>query len=145
MRRRDFVTLFGSTALAWPFAGHTQQLNNHRIGYLGVASAASQDTRFGAFRAGLATLGYVEGKNIVIEQRWLGNRPYDQLDNLARQLVDWRHAAIFVDKILKGTRPANIPVEQPTKFQTIVNLRTAKTIGVEVATSLLLRADDVIE
>jgi putative ABC transport system substrate-binding protein len=57
----------------------------------------------------------------------------------------WRHAATFVDKILKGTRPANIPVEQPTKFQTIVNLRTAKTIGVEVATSLLLRADDVIE
>jgi putative tryptophan/tyrosine transport system substrate-binding protein len=326
MRRRDFVTLLGSTAAAWPFAGHTQQLNNHRIGYLGVGSAASQDTRFGAFRAGLAALGYVEGKNIVIEQRWLGNRPYDQLDNLARQLVDlkvdvivthatpgvlaakratttipiviaavgdavetglvsslarpggnatgttffnpelsakrtellkeaipglvktgilynptnpsngpvlaavnttaqslklelvefpvreptdlngafaamaaksvgafvitedpmliynvstsatfalqhrlagcgfpefaraggfvgygvdftelWRHAATFVDKVLKGTRPANIPVEQPTKFQTIVNLRTAKTIGVEVATSLLLRADDVIE
>jgi putative tryptophan/tyrosine transport system substrate-binding protein len=57
----------------------------------------------------------------------------------------WRQAATFVDKILKGTRPANIPVEQPTKFQTIVNLKTAKTIGVEVATSLLLRADEVIE
>jgi len=303
-----------------------QQLNNHRIGYLGVSSSAKQKTRFDAFLAGLAALGYVEGKNIVIEQRWLGSRPYDQLDNLARQLVDlkvdvivthatpgvlaakrattaipiviaavgdavetglvsslarpggnvtgttffnpelsakrtellkeaipglvkagilynpanpsngpvlvavnttaqslklelvqfpvreptdlndafsamaaksagafvitedpmliynvstsatfalqhrlagcgfpefaraggfvgygvdfdelWRHAATFVDKILKGERPANIPVEQPTKFQTIVNLKTTKTIGVEVATSLLLRADEVME
>ena len=324
MKRREFITLVGGAAAAWPVAGRTQEL--HRIGYLGVSSSATQGTRFDAFRAGLAALGYVEGKNIVIEQRWLGNRPYDQLDELARQLVDlkvdvivthatpgvlaakratttipiviaavgdavetglvsslarpggnatgmtffnpelsakrtellkeaipglvkagllynpanpsngpvlaavnttaqslkldlvefpvrqstdlnaafaamaaksvgafvitedpmliynvltsatfalqhrlagcgfpefaraggfvgygvdfpelWRHAATFVDKILKGTNPADIPVEQPTKFQTIVNLKTAKTIGAEVATSLLLRADEVIE
>jgi putative ABC transport system substrate-binding protein len=57
----------------------------------------------------------------------------------------WRHAATFVDKILKGATPADLPVEQATKFVTMVNLRTAKAIGVEVPTSLLLRADEVIE
>jgi putative ABC transport system substrate-binding protein len=57
----------------------------------------------------------------------------------------WRHAATFVDKILKGAKPADLPVEQATNFVTMVNLKTAKAIGVEVPTSLLLRADKVIE
>jgi putative tryptophan/tyrosine transport system substrate-binding protein len=57
----------------------------------------------------------------------------------------WRHAATFVDKILKGAKPADLPVEQATNFVTMVNLKTAKAIGVEVPTSLLLRADEVIE
>ena len=57
----------------------------------------------------------------------------------------WRHAATFVDKILKGAKPADVSVEQPTKFATIVNRKTAKIIAVEVPTSLLLRADEVIE
>jgi putative ABC transport system substrate-binding protein len=57
----------------------------------------------------------------------------------------WRHAAIFVDKVLKGAKPADLPVEQATKFVTMVNLKTAEAIGVAVPTSLLLRADQVIE
>ncbi len=57
----------------------------------------------------------------------------------------FRRAAVFVDKILKGAKPGDIPVEQVTKIQTIVNCRTAKSIGIEVPTSLLLRADEVIE
>lgn len=56
-----------------------------------------------------------------------------------------RHAAVFVDKILKGLKPANIPVEQATKFETILNMRTAKRLGVTIPTSILLRADRVIE
>ena len=57
----------------------------------------------------------------------------------------FRRAAVFVDKILKGAIPGNIPVEQAAKIQTIVNSRTAKSLGIEVSTSLLLRADEVVE
>jgi putative ABC transport system substrate-binding protein len=57
----------------------------------------------------------------------------------------FRRAAAFVDKILKGAKPGDIPVEQATRIQTIVNVRTAKSIGIQVPTTLLLRADEVIE
>jgi putative ABC transport system substrate-binding protein len=57
----------------------------------------------------------------------------------------FRRGASFVIKILQGVKPADMPVEQPTKFELVVNLKTAKALGLSIAESFLLRADQVIE
>jgi len=57
----------------------------------------------------------------------------------------WRQAGIIAAKLLKGAKPAEMPVEQPTKFELVVNTRTAKAIGIDLSPSLLVRADEVLD
>ena len=76
-------------------------------------------------------------------------RPYVDAGGLASYGPDieeiWRHAATYVDKILKGANPADLPIEQPTKFELAINARAAKSLGLTVPPSILVRADQIIE
>ena len=115
MKRREFITLLGGAAVAWPLAARAQQRAKvAHIGYLGLVSASWHTPRITAFRAGLRDLGYAEGKDIVIEFRWAEGR-YDQLPALAAELV-----RLNVDVIVTHTVPGAIAAKQATSTIPIV-------------------------
>jgi len=88
---------------------------------------------------------------LAAKYRWpsIGYRDLAEAGGLVGYGVDvlkiYRHAAVFVDKILKGAKPADLPIEQPTQFDLVVNLKTAKALDLTIPQSMLLRADEVIQ
>src|SRR6516225_5689659 len=115
-QRKFLATLLGGTAVAWPLAARAQQAAMPVIGFLGALSASAWVSQTEALRAGLRDLGYVEGKNIVIEFRWAqGN--YDRLPDLASQLVRLK-VDVLVTYGTPGTRAAK---EATTTIPIVMN------------------------
>lgn len=197
--RRELLIAFGG-ALAAPVAVYAQPQNKvWRVGFLSMRRIefVDSDYYYGPFRGRLRELGYVEGRNLVIEWRSAEAEEIDQAfasmrqhdagalllfgDGLFLQQIkqingllvkyrlpaiagnrqqagegmlitygvnaadQWRGAAVYVDKIFKGAKPADLPIEQPTKFDLIINERVAKSLGLTIPPALRISATEIIK
>ena len=138
---------------AWLATRAQQPAKVPRIGFLRFGPASAYADRVEALRTGLRDLGYIEGKSIVIEFRWADR--VDQLPEFAAELARMnygpdfndlvRRAATYIDKILKGEKVGELPLQLSEWYELVINLKTAKALGLSISEAFLLLADEVIE
>ena len=156
MDRRAFISTVTLSLLAPPLAADAQQAGKvYRIGFLSRAFEAAKKGGAGALNvlaspflnAYRKTIIDLAAKNrLPAIYQWKESAEAGGLMSYGSTLVELlRRATTILDKILKGAKPADLPVEQPTKFELVINLKTAKALGVTVAQSLIIQANDLIE
>jgi putative ABC transport system substrate-binding protein len=114
MRRRDFITVLGASAAAWPLAVHAQQPTLPVIGFLRISTKARSEHLVAAFKSGLAELGFDEGRNVATEYRWADNRA--ELPALASDLVRRRVAAIVATDLFAARTTKEATATIPIVF-----------------------------
>jgi putative ABC transport system substrate-binding protein len=131
MKRREFITLLGGVAAAWPLAARAQQQGKiSRVGFMGNSTPALEANLVGPFRDGLRELGYQEGRNIIIEYRWAeGN--YQRFPALVAELL-----AVPVDVIVTAGTPATLAVKKATSTVPLVMIAVGDPVGSGIVPSL---------
>src|SRR5262249_41687206 len=130
MRRRDFITLLGGAAAAWPLTARAQQARLPTIGYLGSGSLVSQRQWVAAFRERLRELGWIEGRTVAIEYRWAEGLP-DRLSEIAAEFV-----RLKVDVVLAAGTEAALAAKQATSVTPIVFPTAGDPVGTGLVASL---------
>ena len=131
MKRREFITLLGGSAAAWPRVARAQQAAKiARIGFLGATSLSAVEDRLDRFRTGLRDLGYIEGQNILIDFRWAEGR-YARLVEFAAELV-----RLKVDILATYGTPATLAAKQATTTVPIVMIVSGDAVATGIVSSL---------